>query len=249
MISGTSDGNEIIKRLVEAGEVVVASAVTPKGADLARAAGSQRVIESALSTRDMTDLIRMEGVRLVVDATHPYAVKASLNALDASRSTGTPYLRYDRPPSHVPEHPLITWCRDYKETAETIFEGCDNILYTAGTKNLILFTEKARECGKGLYVRVMDQPCVMDRMSDLGIDPDRVFIGNGRPEKEHIKRIIMETGVQGLVTKESGEAGGTRHKIEACLELGVKVFIIKRPVIDYPESLSDMEAVMKRVLK
>ena len=52
-----------------------------------------------------------------------------------------------------------------------------------------------------------------------------------------------------FVSKESGNIGGIREKIEGCQELGMDCVIISRPIVHYPKVVStieELEAYLKK---
>src|SRR5215475_15436883 len=55
----------------------------------------------------MIRFIREERIEVIVDATHPYAEQISRHAVVASRSTGVPLVRLERPP--WPRQPGDRW--------------------------------------------------------------------------------------------------------------------------------------------
>ena len=51
------------------------------------------------------------------------------------------------------------------------------------------------------------------------------------------------------MSKESGNIGGIREKIEGCQELGIDCVIISRPIVHYPKVVStieELEAYLKK---
>ena len=65
----------------------------------------------------------------------------------------------------------------------------------------------------------------------------------GRMSKETNKALMLEYGIKHLVSKDSGEAGGLVEKVDAALELGIKVHILNRPEISYPKVFDKIEDV------
>ncbi len=245
VLSGTKDGNEIIELLKGEGYKVLASAVTGYGAALAMDAGSDEVFTGALNIQEMTDLIETRGINAVVDATHPFAVNASLNAMTACKKADTGYIRYERGSETTPDNPLIYRVKDFKEASEKAVESGETIFYTAGSKNLRIFSELARKKGRRIVVRVMPDPLIVKKCIELGISPGDIVTMQGKSSKELNTRLMKEFGADVLVTKDSGEAGGTGEKISAALDLGVPVILIERPKIEYSKVTQDFEGILR----
>ncbi|MEE9593797.1 MAG: precorrin-6A/cobalt-precorrin-6A reductase [Candidatus Hydrothermarchaeales archaeon] len=96
VLAGTRDASEIIKRLKNEGFNILASVITEQGRELAEEAGASDVA-GAMNVEEMKELIQNCGIRAVIDATHPFAVDASINAMRACRELSVPYLRFERP--------------------------------------------------------------------------------------------------------------------------------------------------------
>src|SRR5512145_2511829 len=120
VMAGTKDAVKIIEKLSENKESysadcfadfsnkislnILATTTTNYGADLAKKAGAHEVISKPLSTGELVDLIEKKEVDLLIDATHPFAVQATINAITSAKETSIKYLRYERPPldySHI----------------------------------------------------------------------------------------------------------------------------------------------------
>ncbi|MFQ5887489.1 MAG: precorrin-6A reductase, partial [Candidatus Hydrothermarchaeales archaeon] len=242
---GTRDGNEIIGLLKREGYRVLASAVTGYGASLAQDAGSDDIVTGALNFSDMTDLIEKKDITAVVDATHPFAVHASKNAMAACKKANVIYIRYERKSEPFPDNTLIYRVKDFKEASEKAVESGETVFYTAGSKNLEIFLELARKKGRRIVVRVLPDPQVVKKCIELGVSPGDIVTMQGAGSKELNKRLMEEYGADVLVTKNSGEAGGTGEKISAALDLGIPVVLIERPEIEYGNMTHDYEGILQ----
>ncbi len=61
-------------------------------------------------------------IRVFVDATHPYAVNVSENAMTACRELQIPFIRYERQESELPDYNRLFLVKNYEEAAEK--SGC-----------------------------------------------------------------------------------------------------------------------------
>ncbi len=245
VIAGTGDASRIISRLREEGFEVIASATTHQGGELARRAGAAEVIVGELDTEGMVHLIRKWCVRAVVDATHPFAIEASKNAIAAARQTGAEYIRYEREEFRVFES-WVHEVEDFRSAAELASKLGKVVLYTAGVKNLPTFL---KHCTAEVVVRVLPAPEVVARVIELGIPPERVVAMYPRKSIALNRAIIEAYGAEVLVTKESGREGGLPEKLAAAREAGVPVVVIRRPKVQYPKVCSSVEAVVQEIKK
>ena len=71
VLAGTLDGREIAAGLIEAGYEVLASVVSDYGRSLAEQSGV-KAQAAAMSAEELEQFIQSKGIRLIIDATHPY---------------------------------------------------------------------------------------------------------------------------------------------------------------------------------
>ena len=96
VIAGTLDGRNLAARVQEhSGEEVLVSVVSQYGAQLAEHPGitvhTGRLDESA-----MCDLIQDNNIRLLIDASHPYAAIVTATAQEAAKKMDIPFVRFER---------------------------------------------------------------------------------------------------------------------------------------------------------
>ena len=71
---------------------------------------------------------------------------------------------------------------------------------------------------------------------EMGIPSKNIIAMQGTFSKEFNESMMKEYHVQLVVTKESGETGGTPSKIEAAIKLEIPVIVVKRPIISELEN-------------
>lgn len=244
VLSGTSDGNVIIGLLKKEGHPILASTVTEYGASLAKETGANEVLCGALDAEEMAGVIEKWSVTAVVDATHPFAIEASKNAIQACRELNTRYVRYERPFEELPESRLIHGATSFEEASGLAAELGDTIFYTAGSKNLEVFLKRK---GKRLIAKVLPDSQVIAKCINLGMPPNDIIALQGGNGKALLKALMEEYSASVLVTKESGKTGGLKEKVLAALELGIPVVVIKRPPMKYPHVVHDCKDVIQFV--
>lgn len=96
--AGTQDGRELTGLLLDAGYKVTASVVSHYGEQLLECCGSERLTinDKPLDREALETYLRGHRATCFVDASHPYAVHVSENAMAACHALGIPYLRYER---------------------------------------------------------------------------------------------------------------------------------------------------------
>lgn len=230
VLAGTSEGREIVKFLSALKYNVLASTTTPYGGGLLAETGAAEVVVGRLDQGALTELIKTKKIRVVVDATHPFAEMASLHAQNACQATGTLYIRFERPAYEPPVSSLVYTVTHYEEAARMAVELAPKTIFlTTGIKTLPLFVGHAQRAGKRIVARIVPDLAGLKKCFDLGLGPGDVIAMLGPVSRATNKAMLREYHAHVLVTKESGPEGGTGAKVEAALELALPVVIISRP--------------------
>ena len=100
VLGGTSDSLEICDRINRYEDLSYTLSVTTSyGEDLARR-HAKNVITGKLTKEDMVRFIEKNNINKIIDATHPYAIEVSKNAIQCAKELNIDYLRYERK-SHI----------------------------------------------------------------------------------------------------------------------------------------------------
>ncbi|MCC8116850.1 MAG: precorrin-6A/cobalt-precorrin-6A reductase, partial [Planctomycetes bacterium] len=102
IFGGTADGRPLADRLCAFPVDITVSVATEYGRDvLADLPARVRVVTGRLDEAGMLDLFDRTDPDWIIDATHPYAVAASLTVRRAAEAAARPMLRLYRPPGAV----------------------------------------------------------------------------------------------------------------------------------------------------
>ena len=247
VLSGTSDGRKIIELLFQKGYDVIASTATKYGGILIESDCNVEVISEKMEQDDMEKLIRKRKIECIVDATHPYAEKVSVNAMAACKSTGIKYLRYERKGNSYEKTDGVSCFPDYDKAISYLKGTKGNILLTVGSNNLQLFTSSL-EIDR-LYARVLPTYSVIKKCEDLRLLPKQIIAAQGPFTEEFNKAMYNNYNIKYMVTKDSGDEGGTEEKIKGAIETGVNVVLIKRPKINYINLYDNIYDIIKVIDK
>lgn len=231
VLSGTKDGREIIKKLHIKKYPIIVTTATDYGKSLIDIKEGLKVYNKRLDYEEMIKFIKNKSIKLVIDATHPYAEEVSKNIVKACRdSGGIPYFRFQRKESDFKRYlDIIEWADNYKSAAKRIASREGNILLTIGSKKLELFTKYIDV--KRLFPRVLPLSSILKKCEDLGFRPSNIIAMQGPFSKKMNIQIIKKYNIDIVVTKDSGDIGGAVEKLEAVKECGIEVVVIKRPDI------------------
>lgn len=236
IFGGTSDANKIATSLTKSYPVIISTA-TGYGNKLAKETGAF-VKEGRLDCTEITAEFNANKVKLVIDATHPFASEVSLNAIKACKLANLPYVRYERQ-SIICEN-AFHYC-SYDEMLEALANSTGNILLTIGSNNLIRFAGLNTE---RLVARVLPVNESLEKCAEAGIMPHQIIATKGKFSTEMNLAFIKEYQISHIVMKESGAEGGTQEKIEAAKMADISVHILKRPEVPYPliaTNIKDLE--------
>jgi precorrin-6A/cobalt-precorrin-6A reductase len=250
LLGGTAETATIAESLAARGFRVLVSTATDIPIDAGRHPNISRR-RGRLQKDGMAALIRRRGILAVVDAAHPYAVGVHEAAGSAAGATGIPYLAYARPATPDPGDGLF-WASGHPEAAALACAGGRPVLLTIGSKNLQPYVRESARTGVFLAARVLPHPDSVEACRRAGIPAGRVICGRGPFDIGENRRQIRRFGIGMLVTKESGEAGGVREKIDAARLENCGIVVVARP-LRAPEGAFDdigmlVDELSKRLL-
>ncbi|WP_209123199.1 precorrin-6A reductase [Alkalihalobacillus sp. BA299] len=232
VIAGTSDARELAITVKAAGYEVVSSVVTDNAAISLREANIETIV-GRLTAEEMADFIHKRGIRMIVDASHPFAEEASKNGVEAGRLAQIPYVRYERE-DYQDDDELITYVKSYEEAAVLAKEQKGVVMLTTGSKTLQIFTKHLLQVeGVRLIARMLPRKDNMEKCEELGVEQKNIVAIQGPFSKELNIALFKQYDVTLMITKESGKVGSVDEKVEAARQLNIPIIMIARPKIDY----------------
>ena len=244
VLAGTQDGREIAAGLREAGYEVIASVVSEYGRELVAQSGVP-VQAAAMNEQELQQFVIQHGIRLMIDATHPYAVNVSRNARQVAANLHIPCLRYERPDSALPIYAKLVLAPDMQRAAEMAVGLGKTVFLTTGSHSLPLFRAAAagRDCR--LIARVLTQPEVIADCIANGFSPADIIAAQGPFSQELNRELFRAYGADVMVTKNSGAIGGTDAKIAAAIELGLIIVVVQRPAALQQQVFESLPALLE----
>lgn len=217
VLGGTSEARALAEVLVDAG-VPVISSLAGRVADPRLPVGEVRV--GGFGGIDgLRDWLRDNAVRVVVDATHPYATTISAHAAAATSALGIPLVRIRRPP-WVPGVDDRWHCvPNLDAAADAVRHRARRILLTTGRQDVGAF---AGIDSAWFLIRVVDPPT-----GDLP-PHHRLLTVRGPYDLDNELALMRDNAIDTLVTKNSG-GPLTRPKLDAARIAGVDVIMVDRP--------------------
>lgn len=227
LLGGTSETGPLAAAFAAQGWPTLVSTATDVALDLPEYPLLTRR-NGRLNQQQMEQLIRQEQIRVLVDATHPFAVEAHATALAAATAVTIPCLRWQRQQVGW-QHEGSICVTNHAEAAHQAVSFGRPILLTTGSRNLLPYTEAAVAAGLTLVARVLPHPESEQACRAAGLGPDQIIAARGPFSVEDTARLIQRYQIGTLVTKDSGVAGGLPEKLEAARRTGCRVILISQP--------------------
>lgn len=248
ILGGTAEGRQIANILEETGYQVLLTVVSEYGASLVRQVSPVEVMARELDEIALKELLLARRVRLVIDATHPYAAVITANAIKAAGESGIPYIRFERPGAagNIRDERVYR-VTGYEEAARIAAEIGQTVFLTIGSKNIKPFTDETRYSKRRVVARVLPAPGIVEQCICQGLSPKDIIALQGPFSKELNAAMLKEYKADVLVTKDSGKTGGTDTKIEAAFELGISVVLVERPETKDVQRINDIEKLVEWV--
>lgn len=245
VIGGTKDSRDFLEKIVKSTTDIIVTTATEYGGKLLENLPVKTLCKK-LTYSMMIDFVKENSIDKIVDLSHPYAMEVSQNAIDISKELQIEYFRFEREEISFLPQKYIEF--DNIESLVEYLEGVEgNILVTLGSNNIPHFSELKNL--KNFYFRILPKWDMVKKCEDVGVLPKNIIAMQGPFSKNMNKAMIEQYDIKYLVTKQAGDTGGEREKIEAADEMNIEVVFLTRPKVEYPSCYSDIDKLFKRVIE
>ena len=217
IFGGTTEGRKAVEVLEEAGSPYFYSTKTGEQ-DIALHHGT--VISGAMDGEAMLAFCREHGIRLVVDAAHPFATQLHETIARVCSDLQVPVIRYER--IYPPRDPSITWIDDYAQVPTDVH----SLLATTGVQSIGKLKWLEREGVKVIY-RILNRESSIQLAHQQGATDEQLCYYETDPLTPF--RGNFDVDADAILLKESGLSGGFTEKVEAARQKGMRIIAIKRP--------------------
>ena len=211
VFGGTTEGRKAVEVLEEGGNTYYYSTKTGEQ-DITLHHGQR--IDGALDAEAMQTFCRENGIRLIVDAAHPFASQLHQTIALVSESLNVPTIRYER--IYPERDPEITWIDDYIQIPRDIH----SLLATTGVQSIAKLKPLEAE-GIRIYYRILQRESSIALALKQGASSEQLCY------YEDPQDIPVEA--EAILLKESGLSGGFSEKVEAAKARGMRIISLKRP--------------------
>jgi len=167
----------------------------------------------------LADYMRAEGVTALIDATHPFAAEISKNAAEAAGLSGVPRLVLVRPPWKFVQNVAMQHMRSISAAKSALENSGQRIFLAIGRQEVSQFNALK---DRFFLLRFIDAPTSLPPF-------DHCDVLTGRPGTyDDERRMLQQFAIDTLVAKNGGSAA-SRAKVDAALDLGLRVILIDPP--------------------
>lgn len=235
LILGTSEGKKLLSLINKYTEDIFVSTATEYGGELLKEYKYKYINTKPLDKDQLEAMMVNHNIKVLIDASHPYAEVVTKNAIEVCEKQNITYIRYERKSTidkYKDYHKLIL-VEDYQKLEEKLKSLQGNILNTTGSRNVNKFTSMNIE--NRIIHRVLPTIESIDICLKSGATVDNIIAIKGPVDKDLNKAFIEAYDAKIIVMKDSGIQGGTIEKIEAAIELDLWIAVIGRK--DKPNGL------------
>lgn len=223
ILGGTTEGRLAVNTLDESGSPFYYST---RGDEQEVSLHHGIRLQGGMDAGAMEQFCRQKGIRLLVDAAHPFAEELHRNVATVGQRLQVPVIRLERiyPPRTA--CPVI-WCAGYDEAVKKIQQSHPaSLLLLTGVQSIARLAALWKDENIRCHCRILDRDSSRLLADRQGFPRERLcYYHEGEDE-----RIVMEQlHPEAIILKESGLSGGFKEKVEVATSLGIQVFAIQRP--------------------
>lgn len=222
VLGGTTEGRLAVQALEEAGSLYYYST---KGDEQEVTMSHGLRISGGMDEEEMSRFCEESGIALLVDAAHPFAEILHQTVERVSRRLNLPVVRFERIYPDINDEGLC-WCDDYPDAIAKISEsGVGKLLALTGV-GTIARLRALWSSGLECHFRILDRESSRSIVRREGFPMDKISYYNGDADD---RQLMERLSPDAILVKESGASGGFPRKVKVARELGIAIYVIRRP--------------------
>ncbi|MBK1721290.1 cobalt-precorrin-6A reductase [Thiocystis violacea] len=220
LLGGTTEAYALAESLVADTRLRVMNSLAGRTTNPRLPAGETR-IGGFGGIEGLADYLRQEGIRAVIDATHPFASTMGWHAAEACRSTDVPLLRLERPAWVAAPGDHWESVEDWRAAVEVLERsGSRHVLLAVGRQEVAPF---ASLDDIRFLIRAVTPPDPMPPFRSA-----ELLLSRGPFDLDSERRLLDAHRIDTIVCKNSG-GEATADKLVAARERGIRVVMRQRP--------------------
>lgn len=261
IFAGTTEGRLLAEYASAHGIGCFVSVATEYGKCLLGDLEHVTVLAGRMDEKQIEAFIEENRIRLVIDATHPFAQAATANIREACEEAavhlpvryvrcvrqdggsacGKAHCEKGRHKDAVGTENII-WVDSVPKAVAYLRQTTGNILIATGSKELHLYTA-IEDYRKRCFARALSTGPSVAESVRLGFEGSHLIAMQGPFSTEMNLALLHQTEAAYFVTKETGRAGGFDEKLEAASKAGAVLVVVGRPEED-GESLETVKKLL-----
>jgi len=246
ILAGTADSYGVIEALVSLNKELIVSVTSKYGKNIIESKYPVKVYQGKLDLSKMKEFCVDKEIEYIIDATHPFAEDASINAIATASELNIDYLRFERDNINLEQYSnnFLIKVKSYQEAAQEASQY-KNIFLTTGSKSLDIFAKEVDNYQNRITARILPVIKYLKKAYKIGLKPVNILAAQGPFTTEFNQAAFKEYKADVIVTKAAGKTGGLEEKLKAASQLKIPVIIIKRPEIAYPVCYHHIEELIE----
>ena len=232
ILSGTSDGPPIVKRLLKLKYSVTVSVVSYKASTVYPLNQRLSIVTGRLNdVQEFKDFIILNNIDYVIDATHPFATNVSEKLYQACLQLSKPIFRFERNYLKDSFNSKCEYINDLNGVDGSLVRN-KNLLLAIGSKYLENTAQHYLDLGANLFARIISTPESISKAFSSGIKNSNIAILNPTKNEGYILEMYLckYWNIDYVLCRDSG---GYSQMIwrKVSLKTNVRFFLLKRPKI------------------
>ena len=192
---------------------------------------------------DMVEFCTSNQIKLIVDASHPFASALHNNIAESATILQIPTIRYDRLEQEINSE-CVRYCDSIDMAIEKIVNsGYKRLLSLTGvnsSKKLLSISDRV-----DLRLRIMDRSDSWDLIKESGFPIDKLIVYDENSNEEELFNEILPDVI---LLKESGKSGSYAKKVALATKLNIDILVITRPQLPHYNSIVYGEYGLRRAI-
>ncbi|MGL5060049.1 MAG: cobalt-precorrin-6A reductase, partial [Microcoleus sp.] len=238
ILGGTGDAAQLAARVSQIPEIEVITSLAGRTQQPATVAGAVRI--GGFGGADgLVQYLQNCSIDLLIDATHPFADRISLNAAVAAAKCQIPHLILVRPPWQQIEGDRWIEVESHAVAARVLSQQSQRVFLTIGRQELGAFS--------GLdniwfLMRAIDPPA-----PEIQLPPGNLLLAKGPFFLKSELHLLQEYQIDTVVSKNSG-GDATYAKIVAARQMKIPVVMVQRTPLPESEKVADVAGAISWIL-
>lgn len=188
-------------------------------------------------------------IDLVIDAAHPFAEVLHQSICDAANQASLPVIRVERDIVPRIENENVRYHQSMASIlADLQSEKFEKIVSLVGVKSLPVIHKTMP--GAKIWYRILDFSTSLQIAKETGVEMEKLIVSAAFEGMESIKNLLIDEGIEAMITKESGYSGLLDQKMDLAIKNRIPLYVIVRPDLpDYDETIGNRGNLQKYLKK